>query len=90
MEGAAEVCAKNVFPQQPGFLSLSYCVLQTLNGKGILGAAVDVAFIRSDGVCAYNHAFEYRMWVAFKKRTVHECARVAFVGIAYDVFLRAR
>ena len=43
----------------------------------------------ADGIAANHHAFEHRMGVAFEQRTIHESTRIAFVGIANDIFFIA-
>ena len=45
--------------------------------------------VGTDGVAADKHAFNHAVGVAFKDGTVHECARVTFVGVADDVLLVA-
>ena len=60
-------------------------VLQALDGQRVLGADVDVALLRADGVGGDGHAFDHAVRVAFEHGAVHERARVAFVGVAEDV-----
>ena len=55
-------------------------MLEALDGQRVLGADVDVALVRADGVGADDHAFEHRVRVAFEHGAVHERAGVAFVA----------
>ena len=90
MDVAAEVRAEDVVSEESGLFSLGDGRLQALDRERVFSAAVDVAFVGAYRVGSDEHAFEYRVRVALKQRAVHECARVAFVGVADDVFLRAR
>ena len=56
-----------------------------LDGQGILGPAVDVAFLRPHGIGPDGHAFDDGMGVALQDAPVHEGPGVAFIGIADDV-----
>ena len=62
--------------------------LHALDGQRILRAHVDEAFVGADGVAGDEHPLDDGMRVAFHQRAVHECARIAFVGVADDIFLR--
>ena len=59
--------------------------LQPADGQGILGAAVDVAVLRADGIAGDDHALDDRVGIAFQGGAIHEGARVALVGVADDV-----
>ena len=53
----------------------------------VLGADVDVALVRADGVAADDHPLDDRVRVALEDGAVHERARVALVGVADEVLL---
>ncbi|MPM40239.1 hypothetical protein SDC9_86879 [bioreactor metagenome] len=90
MDGAAEIRAEDLVSKKSGLFSLRYGLLQALDRERVFGAAVDIALVGSDRVGADDHALEYRVGVALKQRAVHERAGVALVGVADDIFLRAR
>ena len=73
--------------EQAQALGLADGGLQVLDGERVLGAHVDVALLRADGVGGDGHAFEDAVRVAFEHGAVHEGAGVAFVGVADDVLL---
>ena len=60
--------------------------LQTFHRQRIFRADVNQTAFGSDGVTADRHGFEHGAGVAFHDGAVHERARVAFVGVADDVF----
>src|SRR5581483_11106964 len=53
----------------------------------ILATQINVALRRADGDAGNRHAFEQAQRIAFHQHAVGERARVAFVGVADDVFL---
>jgi len=44
----------------------------------------------ADRIGGDRHAFQHAVRIAFQNGTVHECSRIAFIGIADDVLLIAR
>ncbi len=82
----AVVRPENTLAQQ----AIVACLLdgygEPLDGKGVFRAAVDIALARADGIAGDDHAFQYGMGVGLKDRAVHKSARIAFVGIAQDIF----
>ncbi len=82
----AVVRPENPFAQQAIVARLLDGDGEPLDGKGVFRAAVDIALARADGIAGDDHAFQYGMGVGLKDRAVHERARVAFVGIAEDIF----
>ena len=84
-----ETGPENVLAEQTILIGLIDGLTDALDGKGVFGAAVDDAFVRTDGAGADGHPFDDALRIAFQLRTVHEGARVAFVGIAHDVLLGA-
>ncbi len=62
-------------------------VLSAAQGVRILGAQIDVALRRPHRDARDGHALDERERVALHQHAVGEGARVAFVGIAGDVFL---
>ena len=79
--------AEDVFAQQAVFTGLADGDLQTLYCDGILRTDIDVALACADGIAGNGHCLQNDMGVAFQNGTVHECAGVALVGVAADVFL---
>ncbi len=59
--------------------------LEILHSQRVFGADVHVSLARADGIRADDHALDDAVWIAFHHRAIHECARVAFVGVADDV-----
>ena len=64
---------------------MSDCHLQTVHRNGVLRADVDVTLVCAYRIAGNGHCFEYCVGIAFQNRTVHECAGIAFVGIARNV-----
>ena len=62
-------------------------ISRAFQGQGIFRPAVDVAFTGSHGIGADGHAFDHGMGIALEDAPVHKSPRVAFVGIADDIFL---
>ena len=60
------------------------------HGQRILGADIEVAFRRADGVGRDGQAFQHAMRIGFEHQPVHERAGIAFIAIADDVFDCAR
>ena len=60
--------------------------VQAVDGQRILGAAVDVTLMGSDRPGGDDHAFQNGVRVRLQDAAVHKGARVAFVGVAQDVF----
>ena len=69
------------------FASLFDCDFETMNGDRVFRADVYETFGCADSVAGDHHRFDYGVGIAFENRTVHECARVALVGVTYDVLL---
>ena len=92
LDGDVEVdqAAQDVVAQQPGLAALGDGVLQPLDGQGVLGAAVDVALARPDGVGGDEHALDHPEGVSLQDGPVHEGPGVAFVGVADEVLLHGR
>jgi hypothetical protein len=61
-----------------------------VDGQRIFGAAVDIAMSCADCFGGDNHAFENGVRVGFEDAAVHECTRVAFVGVTEYIFNVAR
>ncbi len=84
LDGEMEVRAADFFSQKALCVGLLDGNLQPLNGLGILGSNINVAFVRADGVAGDEHAFQNGMRVAFQNAAIHERAGISFVGIADD------
>ncbi|KAG1529417.1 hypothetical protein G6F51_014152 [Rhizopus arrhizus] len=63
--------------------------LQRGDGMRILRAHVDVAVGRAHRQAGNGHALDQHIGVAFHQQAVGKGARIAFVGVADDVFLVA-
>ena len=77
--------AQDVLAEQAVLARLVEGVLEALDGQRVLGADVDVALVRADGVAGDGHALDDAVRVAFEHAAVHERAGVALVGVAEDV-----
>ncbi len=80
-----EVRAEDAIAEQAELARLPERELQAADRQRVLGAAVDVAHLRADGVAGEDHALDQGMGVALERRTVHERAGVALVRVADDV-----
>jgi len=85
LEVEVEAAPEDVLAEQPVLARLVQGVLETLDGKRILGAHIHVPLVRADGVGADDHALDEGVRVAFEDGAVHERAGVAFVGVAQHV-----
>ncbi|MPM71193.1 hypothetical protein SDC9_118156 [bioreactor metagenome] len=86
MDPETEIGAEQIVAQQTGFFRIRDRTAHPADGQRILGAHINIAFIGFDRPRGDHHAFEHRVRIAFHDRTVHECARVAFVAVADHVF----
>ena len=57
---------------------------------GIFGACVDVALGCADGDAGNGHALDQDEGIAFHDHTIGKGPAIAFIGVADDIFLRAR
>ncbi len=78
---------EDILAQQAVFTGLVDSDLQTLYSDGILGADVNVALGGADGIAGDGHGLQHAVGIALQNGTVHERARVAFVGVAAHIFL---
>ncbi len=85
----AEIAAQNVFAQQTCRAGLGQGGFQTVDRQRIFRADVDIPLAGADGVSGQTHAFDDAVRIAFHDRAIHERARVAFIGVADNKFLRA-
>ena len=82
MDLEIERSPKDIFAEKAFFLGLGNGQIQAFDGEGIFGAAVDIGLIGPGGKSTDGHPFENRMGIAFQSGSVHERARVAFIGVA--------
>ena len=75
--------------EQPGPAGQPDGRLEPGDGQRVLGPAVDVAAAGPDGVAGDGHALQHPVGVALQDAAVHERPRVALVGVADHVLLRA-
>ena len=59
---------------------------KALDSQGILRADVDIALLGACGYAGDYHALDHSVRIAFHDRTIHECAGVALVAVADNVF----
>ncbi len=59
-----------------------------MDGNRIFCTDIDIALLCSDSISHDSHAFDDRIRISFKNGTIHECARVSFIRVADDIFLR--
>ena len=78
---------EDIFAKQAILSRLVDGNLETVNRDGVLCTDVDVALRCADGVTGDSHGFDDAVRVAFQNGTVHECARVALVGVTTYIFL---
>ena len=82
----AEAGLKDVVAQQAVFLRLFDGDVQTLYGDGVLGPDVDIALRGAYRIACNGHGLHHAEGVALQNASIHECAGVALVGVAADVF----
>ncbi len=75
-----------VFTQKAVFLGLAYSYVKPAKGQRIFCPAINITLVGSDRLCGDYHSFENGMRVRLKHASVHERSRVAFVGVAQDIF----
>ena len=61
--------------------------MESLDRERVLRADIDIGLVRADCVGGDGHALENPVRVRLQDRPIHEGARIAFVGVADDVFL---
>jgi hypothetical protein len=87
MEIEIKAAAENVLAEQADFLCLFDCGAESEYRKGVFGTDIDITFGCAAGNCCDHHTFEHTVRVAFHDAPVHECAGVALVAVADNVFL---
>src|SRR3569623_1259442 len=85
-----ETRAQNIFAEKTGVARLLQGILETLERLPEFTANVVVAHGGADGVTGDGHAFDQRVRVVTQDVAIFECAGLAFVGIADDIFLTRR
>ena len=87
MKVEVEAAVEDVLAEQSELTRFVYCYLKSLDRYRVLRADIDIALGRAGGVAAYRHSFNDAVRVALEHGAIHECARVALVGVADDIFL---
>ncbi len=82
-----EACAEKILPQQAIGMGLLNGHLQPLHRNGILCPNINISLTGANGIAANGHGFDDGMRVALQQRTIHECARIAFISVAGNVLL---
>ena len=85
-----EIAAQNILPEQIGGTSLGKSGFKALIAFKNFAVDIVVACGRAHGVAADYHAFNQRMRVEQDDVAVFECARLALVGVADNVFLSVK
>ena len=80
---------EDVLAQKTVFTGLRDSNLQTLDGDGILGTHIDIAFLCADRIARDRHGFQHTVRIAFKHGTIHESTGVALVGVTCNILHRA-
>jgi formylmethanofuran dehydrogenase subunit B len=83
----AEVGTQDIISHDAVLFGLGDGQVETADGQRILSPAVDISFVGADGQTGNHHTFQNRVGIPFQDTAVHECARVAFVGVTYGIFL---
>ena len=87
VDAEGEAAAEDMLAQQAQLLGFFDGGLETRHGQRILGADIDIALVTPGGASGDHHALEHGVGVALHDGAVHECAGVALVAVADDVFL---
>ena len=87
MGAEGEVGAKDVVAEESNLFHILNRALETADRDRVFGADIEVTFSGSERIACDHHALDDFEGVAFEDRTVHECAGVALVAVADDVFL---
>ena len=77
-----EAGSEDIFSEQSVFSGLLDRDLQSFYRDRVLGTHIYVTLAGADRVTCDRHSFQNCVRIAFQNRAVHECARVAFVGVA--------
>ena len=79
--------AEDVFTEQAVLTRLVDSNLQTLNGNRVLRTNIYATLGSADSIAGNRHSLNQRVGVALENGTVHECARVALVGVTANILL---
>ena len=86
----AEAAAENVLAQKSQLPRLIDGNFQALYGDGIFSTDINIPGIGSNRISGNGHRFQYGMRIAFQDGSIHERTRIAFIGIADDIFVAWR
>src|ERR1019366_6058771 len=86
IEVEAQAAPTDVVAEQAQTLGLLDSSAQALDGQRIFGAHIEVTFGSADGKGSDQHAFQHAVRIALEHAAVHECARIALVRVADNVF----
>ena len=78
--------AEDVLADKAVLLCLSYRLCQSLDRMGVLGTDIDAAVFRARCYTGDYHTLDHLVGDALHNGAVHECARVALVAVADDIF----
>ena len=80
-----KACAEDVLAEKSSFSCLLKSYGESVNGNRILCTNVNEALVCADSVSGDSHSLDDSVRVALEDRSVHECARVALVGVTSDI-----
>ena len=87
MEVEIEAGTEDIFAEEAVFTSLVDSDLESSYSDRIFCTNVYPTFVCADCVSSDCHSFDEGVRVTFEDGTVHECTRVTFVGVTYNVLL---
>ncbi len=87
MNDKVKARAQDLFTQETFAQGLLQCQADPLHSQGIFGPDIDISLVGPDGVTGDNQSFDQGMRVRFQYGAIHKSSRVAFIGIADDIFL---
>ena len=77
--------SEDIFSQKPSFFRLLDGKPQPADSQRILGADIDISFLRAHRIGRNHHAFYHLMRIAFHDASIHKCARIPLIAIADHV-----
>ena len=85
MEVERKAGTQDIVAQQTILLRPGDGHLESLDGQGILGAAIDVALPGADGIATDDHPFQQAVGIALDNGAIHKGPWVPFVRVAHDI-----
>jgi len=82
-----ETGIENIIAEQAVFMRLIDRNLQALDCDRVFRADINITLRGADRITGDCHGFQHNMRIAFEHGTIHERARIAFIGVAADILL---